>query len=238
MSIIILKYKESVANTFSLTIIIAMKKVLIISVLLFAVVFGVAAYHVDGRVGFAWAYNHMKDPVPESQYSLGDVDINGIGFSFGVAVENYRNGAFWADISVAFPGQFKFGGVARNVPANSYLYYVNMAAGYTMTFDTNNATFYLGIGYSIKDLNYRYNLNAYGMYREYNLMASGPSAYVAAKVELARNISIQLTALPTLTINTVRATKDKGGFDGKTYRDFIYNAAFAVDASLSFCYTF
>ena len=238
MFVIILKYGESVANIFLSTIIKAMKKNVIGSVLLFAVAFGVAASHVDGRVGFAWAYNRMKDPVPESTYSLGDADINGMGFSVGVAVENYRNGAFWADLSFTFPGQFKLDGKTLSVPANSYLYYANLAAGYAMTFDTKAATFYLGIGYSIKELCYRYNLNTHGMYREYNLMASGPTAYVAAKVELARNVSIQLTALPTLTINTVRITRTKGGIDGRTNRDFIYNAAFAVDASVSLCYTF
>ena len=215
-----------------------MKKILIVTVLLFAVIFGVAAYHVDSRVGFAWAYNRMKDPVPESAYSLGDADINGIGFSVGVAVETYRNGAFWADTSFVFPGQFKLGGTEVRVPANSYLYYANIAAGYAMTFDTKAATFYMGLGYSIKNLCYRYNLNTHGLYREYNLMVSGPTAYVATKVELAGNVSIQLTALPTLTINTVRITRTKGGIDGRTNRDFIYNAAFAVDASVSLCYTF
>jgi len=205
----------------------------------FVFVFNVAAYSNDVRLGVAWSYNHMKDPNPaRTDYSLGDVDINGIGISIGTAFENYSDAAFWADVSVVFPGQFKFDGVPMQVPANSYLYYSEIAAGGAMTFDLKNAEFYLGLGYSIKDLAFRYDLDTHGRYREYNLLASGPAAYAAAKIEMGRDLSFQLTAIPTMTIYTVRITRDKGGISSGSVKDFLFTVAFAVDASLSICYTF
>ena len=216
-----------------------MKKTLLISVLFFVLVSGVAAYNVDARLGLVWANTHITDPNPSrTAISRGDADINGLGVSIGTTVEYYNDSAFWADVSFVFPGDFRFNGETIPIRANSYLFYSDIAAGGALTFDMKNFELYLGLGYSICELFYRYDISN-SVYREYSLSASGPAAYLAAKMDLGREFSIQLTAIPTLTIYTNRVTKDRGTYaDRNKVKDFIFKTGFAINASLSVVYTF
>ena len=215
-----------------------MKKILLISVLFFVLVSGVAAYNVDVRIGLAWANTHLTDPNPASTLSRGDADINGLGISIGTAVEYYNDTAFWADMNFVFPGDFRLDGNAISVQANSYLFFADYSAGGALTFDMDSLELYLGLGYSYCELLYRFNITN-TRYREYTLSASGPAAYIAAKLDIGKALSLQLTAIPKLTIYTSRVTRDKGGYtDRNRTRDFLFKTGFEVNASFSLVYTF
>ena len=217
----------------------AMKKTILVSVLFFVLVSGAVAYNVDARIGLAWAKTHLTDPNPSrTSVSMGDADINGLGISLGTAVEYYNNTAFWADLNFVFPGDFKFDGAPIPIQANSYLFYTDFATGGAFTFDMKNLELYLGLGYSFCELLYRYNLTD-TRYREYTLLASGPAVYLAAKIDLGKALSLQLTSVPKLTIFTKRETVDRSRYSDK-YRDkdFLFRTGFEVNASLSLVYTF
>ena len=216
----------------------AMKKILLITVLFTVLVSGVAAYKADARIGVAWANARIADPNPSRSVSLGDASINGIGVSLGTAFDYYNDTAFWADISFVFPGDFRFDGAPVASRANSYIFFTDVSLGGALTFDMNSLELYVGLGYSYCEVFYRYDL-ASTMYREYSLSTSGPAAYLAGKMDLGRDLSIQLTAIPKLTIFTSRVTRDRGRYsEREKVSDFVFRTGFEVNASLSLVYTF
>ena len=219
-----------------------MKKIQLVLILIFVVIFGVSAYRTDARLGFVFEKALIKDPYPSRTGSLGDADITGLGFSLGTTVRSYNDTAFWADLSLAFPGQFKFNGNVLTLGANSYLYYSEISAGAAFAYDLKNLDIYLGIGLSFSDLIYRYEIpsnTTKQRFMEYDYITVGPVGYFAAKLDMGRSISVQFTAIPKLIIHTTRLIdQQKTWRRNDPVRDHIFQTGFSVNASLSLCYTF
>lgn len=215
---------------------------MLVLVMTLILVSGAFAYRTDARLSFVYAKALIKDPYPARTDAIGDADINGLGISLGTTVRFYNDTAFWADLSVAFPGQFKFGGYALTAGANSYLFYTDISAGAAFTYDLKNLEVCVGIGLSFSDLTYRYEIpsnSSQQKFREYDYITVGPVGYVAAKLDIGRSIAVQFTAIPKLVIHTTRLIDEQKSWRrNNPVRDHIFQTGFAVNASLGICYTF
>ena len=218
-----------------------MKKALLILVMTLILVSGAFAYRTDARLGLAFSKALVHDPNPARTDTLGDADVTGLGISFGTTVRYYNDTAFWADLSIAFPGQFKFDGNVQTVGANSYLFYTDVSAGAAFIYELKNIEVCVGIGYSFSDITYRYEIpsNSQQRFMEYDYISSGPVGYVAAKLDVNRAISLQFTAIPKLIIHTTRLIdKQTSWRRNNPVRDHIFQTSFAVNASISLSYMF